>query len=444
MKKVFLILLFAIFFFIFPTPTFAEENDNCTKVTSTIEKYNTSVEKLRSLNCENITTNDEYQECTKTEMDRSISLSNIFRYNETKSNCSTELATIVEQNKDSCSSIFDDSFKEIVSFIMNSFYVVAPFLIIIFGSLDFMKVLTSSSNKDAQKAKKNFIKRLTAFVLLYLVPVIINFIIGFIGTNNNFSGKSYTCKTEKFKPNFNSSILAINKNTKTISKIMSNLKRVSSENNNNNNNSSTGTSDTTPSNYTTSTSSDLTQVSNNGAFKIRGDNDRVTASSAPEYYVNGKTVSFQCVWYARARAQEIIGTSTTLSEDEKKKRIDMLNKAGADGWGWYNLAQGNGPLSKFQSSNNYKDVRAGAIVAWSGGGVSCKSGPGGKCGHVGIIEDYDPKTNIVRVSEAGKNGGTWSTYFWASREGTLEDSVFNKQNGKYKFLGYVFLLEPLK
>ena len=61
----------------------------------------------------------------------------------------------------------------------------APFLFILFGSLDYFKVLVSTNEEEAKKAKKNFPKRLIAFVLLLITPFIISFILTHIGTGKS-------------------------------------------------------------------------------------------------------------------------------------------------------------------------------------------------------------------------------------------------------------------
>lgn len=447
MKHIFKFYIFVIILLVFPTVVLAEGDVSCSVVNDTVDKYNTLIDKIASTNCDSIYTNEELKECNNNEMNRVALLSKIFQYNNSKkSECNSQISSIVEENKESCSSVFDSDFKELISSLMNIFYIVAPFLLIIFGSIDFFTIVTagnpvssSSKGSPASVAKRKFFKRVIAFVLLYFIPVIINIILGLNGSEYDLSGNPYVCKSSTYNIN----IVNVNEGINALSQILERIISPSGRSVTTTDDNSSTTGGTTGT-YTYSTSASLGTKSNNGAFPIRGNNDRVTANSAPEYYVEGKTVSFQCVWYARARAQEIIGTSTTLTSEEKKERIELLNKAGGNGWEWYKIAQGNGSLSRFQSSNNYKDVRAGSIVAWTGGNVRCSNGPDGKCGHVGIIEDYNPSTGLVRVSEAGRNGGTWSTYFWASGEGTLESSVLNKGNGKYKFQGYVYLLEPLK
>lgn len=55
--------------------------------------------------------------------------------------------------------------------------IIAPFLMIIFGSLDYFKAVIASDMEQMKKAKSKFPKRLIAFLLLIIVPSIISIII---------------------------------------------------------------------------------------------------------------------------------------------------------------------------------------------------------------------------------------------------------------------------
>ena len=60
--------------------------------------------------------------------------------------------------------------------------VVAPFLAILFGSLDFFKAMLASDEKKMKEARGKFPKRIIAFVLLIVLPFAIQFIFKNIGT----------------------------------------------------------------------------------------------------------------------------------------------------------------------------------------------------------------------------------------------------------------------
>ena len=55
--------------------------------------------------------------------------------------------------------------------------IVAPILVIVFGTLDFGKAVIAGDEEKMKKAWKKFPKRILAVVLLILVPMLINLIL---------------------------------------------------------------------------------------------------------------------------------------------------------------------------------------------------------------------------------------------------------------------------
>lgn len=60
--------------------------------------------------------------------------------------------------------------------------IAAPFIIVLFGSLDFIKAVAAGDEKKMKESKTNFIKRLIAFLLLILLPFVVQLIFTFMGT----------------------------------------------------------------------------------------------------------------------------------------------------------------------------------------------------------------------------------------------------------------------
>ncbi len=60
--------------------------------------------------------------------------------------------------------------------------IAAPFIIILFGSLDFIKAVMASDEKKMKESRSKFIKRLIAFLLLIILPFVVQFIFGTMGT----------------------------------------------------------------------------------------------------------------------------------------------------------------------------------------------------------------------------------------------------------------------
>ena len=60
--------------------------------------------------------------------------------------------------------------------------IITPFLVILFGSLDWFKAVISSDEKMMKQSKGKFIKRLIVFLLLIFVPFVVQFIFQAAGT----------------------------------------------------------------------------------------------------------------------------------------------------------------------------------------------------------------------------------------------------------------------
>lgn len=193
-KRIKVIFLFVLL--LLPNVVLAEEKDtSCSKVIQTLDDYKVAVSKLESIDCNNAVNTADIKECNKNSLNRSYSLSKLLQYSEDYPDCTTsEIEKIIDENGSSCSGVFDSSLKKVTNNYLRIFYIIAPFLLIIFGSVDLFKILAMTSAEMANKAKKDLIKRVIAFVLLYLTPTIVNFIISLNGSEYNLKGNNYVCK----------------------------------------------------------------------------------------------------------------------------------------------------------------------------------------------------------------------------------------------------------
>lgn len=181
-------------FFIGIIPVSAKEN--CTSVKSQIDLYNSYDEKLNGLDC---TKNDDESTvalCNEYNVRKNLVIIDLMKKKEKNIICSSErkqVNTIINKNKDKCGQIFSDDFNVFVNNVLKLFYVIGPILLILFGSLDFAKATVSSEKDALKKASINFSKRLTATLLLFLTPTIINIILSFNVSDKYLSGNAYTC-----------------------------------------------------------------------------------------------------------------------------------------------------------------------------------------------------------------------------------------------------------
>lgn len=181
-------------FFIGIIPVSAKED--CTSVKSGLDLYDSYEETLKNTDCTDTSDVTIVNTCNETNQQKNLIISKIMKLNDENQICSSEkkrVNKIIKDNKDNCGKIFDDDFNNFVKNAMAVFYVVAPILLILFGSLDFAKATVASDPAALKKASTNFAKRIAATLLLFLTPTIINLILSFNMTDKYLSGNAYTC-----------------------------------------------------------------------------------------------------------------------------------------------------------------------------------------------------------------------------------------------------------
>lgn len=57
--------------------------------------------------------------------------------------------------------------------------IAAPIILIVLGSIDFLKAVTAGDEKDMKKAINNFIKRLIICIVILILPILVNMVISF-------------------------------------------------------------------------------------------------------------------------------------------------------------------------------------------------------------------------------------------------------------------------
>lgn len=71
-------------------------------------------------------------------------------------------------------------FVEITKPIAKIIMIAAPILLLVLGTVDFMKAVAASDEKAMKKAMSDFIKRLLICVIILILPVLINMIMGWV------------------------------------------------------------------------------------------------------------------------------------------------------------------------------------------------------------------------------------------------------------------------
>ena len=190
-KKITLILFFVMFFI---PLTVVKADATCADVKSAVNRLN-SIETAYTKNkCDESATFTAVAECNELLVSKSAVLKEIFEYNDDKVCSSINLSSIISENKSNCTNELSSDLKKLTDTVMQFFYILAPFILIIFGSLDFFKIITSNNPAEIKKNRNNFFKRVVAFVLLYLSPLFVRTI--FSITPYNLDSSNYICTQE--------------------------------------------------------------------------------------------------------------------------------------------------------------------------------------------------------------------------------------------------------
>ena len=74
---------------------------------------------------------------------------------------------------------------QIARLIIRILQIAVPFALIIWGSLDLLKGIIAGDEKKISAARKPFIQRLISAVIVFLLPWVVNLVIGFASEDGN-------------------------------------------------------------------------------------------------------------------------------------------------------------------------------------------------------------------------------------------------------------------
>ena len=193
-KKILCIFLFFITFFIGITNVRAI---TCAEIDEKIELYNHHQTELENVDCSNNNDEKVVATCNDSNMAKNAIVIELMRLNDNGSICEAkqaEVDAIIEENKDKCAKVLDETFTDSVNRVLVLFYIIGPILLVVFGTVDYAKAVVSSDQELLRNANKRFFKRLTATILLVLTPVLVNLILSFNTSDYQLSGNSYSCE----------------------------------------------------------------------------------------------------------------------------------------------------------------------------------------------------------------------------------------------------------
>ena len=192
-KKIFNFFLIFIFFFCFSNKVYAV---NCADLQEQINAYNSYKSELSNLDCSDTSSLTMVNNCNNYNMQKNMVVSDLMRINEKGYKCDSlksQIDTIINENKENCGKVFGVELDNIVNNIMIMFYIIGPILLIIFGSIDYARAVVASDEKELKKANIRFIKRLTATVLLFIAPIIVNLITSLNISDYSLDNDAYSC-----------------------------------------------------------------------------------------------------------------------------------------------------------------------------------------------------------------------------------------------------------
>ena len=102
-----------------------------------------------------------------------------------------ETPNIEKPDINSCEQLFTPDILSIIDEILNVVKVIAPILVLVLGIIDFAQAIFSDNDDSLKKAQGKFVKRLLVAVLLFLLPIFVNFLLTVI--NGVISGNWSTC-----------------------------------------------------------------------------------------------------------------------------------------------------------------------------------------------------------------------------------------------------------
>ena len=77
-----------------------------------------------------------------------------------------------------------DSVVAIVKFLLKIIQWIVPIILIVLGTIDLVKAVIAGKEDDIKKNQQVLIKRVIAAIIVFLVPLIVSILMGWIGTDD--------------------------------------------------------------------------------------------------------------------------------------------------------------------------------------------------------------------------------------------------------------------
>lgn len=400
MKKQRIKVLLILFFMCLMLPININADVSCETIQDAVDKYNNIVTDLEGDTCDNTEDSELVIKCNDLRKEKSLVLSKLFKYNDISKCNNPELNRIIKENEENCSNVFGSTLKDLTKSVMGIFYLVAPFLLIIFGSIDFSKIVVMNDPKMIKTARTNFFKRLTAFVLLYMVPAFVSIVLNFNFSNYTLTGNVYSCKTDF--------VYQLDRWDVTYIPTVEETNNRSSSSNSDH----IVTGGITTDEEMEKLNIELANMINTKIHGVKGSgiNDYGMYQDGPFPPEFNAMEPFQCTWWAQGRASQY------LKSINSKYDAYPHNGAYGNGGQWYQKNIDGGWFKYGQTP------KPNSIVSWT---------QAGQPGHVAYVEGVS--SDAIYISHAG-GGVSWLGMKKLPLSGVIWSS--------YSLNGYIYLDEP--
>ena len=87
-----------------------------------------------------------------------------------------------------CEAIINDELRETIQMFFNIFQIIVPILILVLSAVDFLVAIAGSDDKKMKEATGKLVKRLLLAALFFLLPAILNMLLGWVDGNYSTCG----------------------------------------------------------------------------------------------------------------------------------------------------------------------------------------------------------------------------------------------------------------
>ena len=199
-KKCFVFLFFVLLIIPFTIKGVFADAYTCQDLNDRVEEYNAVIADINTYKCSEKEI-DEVQtsKCKELFLRKNKLLPELFELDTKLEYCDKiGVNNIISNNKDVCTNKLATTIHSIAQTVYKYFYILGTLLFLVFGSLDFFKNIIDSNPENFPKNRKNFFKRLTALVLIYLLPLIINLIFSILPDRFSLGTNKYICATGSY------------------------------------------------------------------------------------------------------------------------------------------------------------------------------------------------------------------------------------------------------